>query len=82
MDDPSRKLAEAREHLEALKQAGLSRETLLALLDEDSQQPQHSQPQPLPQQQQLDLRRMWNIPPRPSRPYRPIDVAMYGTGNH
>ena len=70
MDDPSRKLAEAREHLEALKQAGLSRETLLALLDEDSGQAPQSQ-QPSQQQQQLDLRRMWKIPPP-----APIDRPM------
>ncbi|KAI2619772.1 hypothetical protein GGS26DRAFT_595176 [Hypomontagnella submonticulosa] len=38
MDHPSRVLAQAREHLEALKQSGLSRDALLALLEEDAQQ--------------------------------------------
>ncbi|KAL7621632.1 hypothetical protein AAE478_008959 [Parahypoxylon ruwenzoriense] len=42
MDHPSRVLAQARQHLEALKQSGLSRDTLIALLGEES----------LPQQQQ------------------------------
>ncbi|KAI0153105.1 hypothetical protein GGR57DRAFT_156312 [Xylariaceae sp. FL1272] len=37
MDDPSRILAQARQHLEALKQAGLSRDDLLALIGEDPQ---------------------------------------------
>ncbi|KAI1296412.1 hypothetical protein F5Y03DRAFT_370259 [Xylaria venustula] len=49
MDDPSRILARARAQLEALKQAGLSKNDLLALLEEDSQQQQSQQPQ---QQQQ------------------------------
>ncbi|KAI6089190.1 hypothetical protein F4821DRAFT_67264 [Hypoxylon rubiginosum] len=43
MDHPSRVLAQAREHLEALKQSGLSRDALLALLEEDSQQQQRQQ---------------------------------------
>ncbi|KAI0010800.1 hypothetical protein F4779DRAFT_616239 [Xylariaceae sp. FL0662B] len=43
MDQPSRILAQAREHLEALKQSGLSRDTLLALLEEDP--PQQAQQQ-------------------------------------
>ncbi|GAP86667.2 putative homeobox and C2H2 transcription [Rosellinia necatrix] len=38
MDDPSRILAQARQQLEALKQAGLSRDDLLALLEEETQQ--------------------------------------------
>ncbi|KAI2601842.1 hypothetical protein GGR54DRAFT_580271 [Hypoxylon sp. NC1633] len=38
MDHPSRVLAQAREHLEALKQSGLSRDALIALLGEDHQQ--------------------------------------------
>ncbi|OTA58842.1 hypothetical protein K449DRAFT_424154 [Hypoxylon sp. EC38] len=40
MDHPSRVLAQAREHLEALKQSGLSRDALLALLEEEPQQQQ------------------------------------------
>ncbi|KAK7946146.1 uncharacterized protein PG986_010467 [Apiospora aurea] len=50
--DPSRILEQARKHLEALKQAGLSREALLALLEEDCP-PQQQQIQQ--QQQQLRL---------------------------
>lgn len=49
MDHPSRVLAQAREHLEALKQSGLSRDALLALLGEE---PQQQQPQQQQQQQQ------------------------------
>ncbi|KAI5861026.1 hypothetical protein GGS23DRAFT_205418 [Durotheca rogersii] len=45
MDHPSRVLAQARQHLEALKQSGLSRNELIALLGEESQ------PQPQPQSQ-------------------------------
>ncbi|KAI3317365.1 hypothetical protein HD806DRAFT_371693 [Xylariaceae sp. AK1471] len=45
MDDPSRVLAQARQQLEALKQAGLSRNDLLALLEEDSQHQQQQQQQ-------------------------------------
>ncbi|KAI0538422.1 hypothetical protein GGR58DRAFT_298810 [Xylaria digitata] len=45
MDDPSRILAQARQQLEALKQAGLSKSDLLALLEEEpQQQPQHMTP--------------------------------------
>ncbi|KAI0886330.1 uncharacterized protein GGS22DRAFT_127532 [Annulohypoxylon maeteangense] len=51
MDHPSRVLAQAREHLEALKQSGLSRDALLALLEEQPQQQQQQQQQP-PQQPQ------------------------------
>ncbi|KAI1391852.1 uncharacterized protein F4822DRAFT_107232 [Hypoxylon trugodes] len=36
MDHPSRVLAQAREQLEALKQSGLTRDALLALLDEET----------------------------------------------
>ncbi|KAH8205432.1 hypothetical protein TruAng_000338 [Truncatella angustata] len=42
-NDPSRILEQARQHLEALKQAGLSREALLALLGEDDQSKQQQQ---------------------------------------
>ncbi|KAJ2990521.1 hypothetical protein NUW58_g2909 [Xylaria curta] len=45
MDDPSRILAQARQQLEALKQAGLSREAIMALLEEEPQQQhQHMTP--------------------------------------
>ncbi|KAI0858008.1 hypothetical protein F4860DRAFT_325484 [Xylaria cubensis] len=43
MDDPSRILAQARQQLEALKQAGLSRDDLLALIEEEPQQQQQQQ---------------------------------------
>ncbi|KAI1343451.1 hypothetical protein F5Y15DRAFT_234077 [Xylariaceae sp. FL0016] len=43
MDDPSRILAQAREHLEALRQAGLSKDDLLALIEEEPQQPHQPQ---------------------------------------
>ncbi|KAI0400899.1 hypothetical protein F4802DRAFT_462500 [Xylaria palmicola] len=47
MDDPSKILAQARQQLEALKQAGLSRDDLLALLEEEPQQHhQHHQHMP------------------------------------
>lgn len=49
MDHPSRVLEQAREHLEALKQSGLSHDALIALLGETSQQQQQQQQ---PQQQQ------------------------------
>lgn len=49
MDHPSRVLAQAREHLEALKQSGLSRDALLALLEEQPQQQQQQQPPQQPQ---------------------------------
>ncbi|KAI0427556.1 hypothetical protein F5Y09DRAFT_28626 [Xylaria sp. FL1042] len=49
MDDPSRILAQARQQLEALKQAGLSKNDLLALLEEEPQQ----QLQQQQQQQQM-----------------------------
>jgi hypothetical protein len=52
MDDPSRRLAEARQQLEALKQAGLSRDELIALLEEG---PQHHQQQQQQQQQQRHM---------------------------
>lgn len=42
-NDPSRILEQARQHLEALKQAGLSREALIALLGEDDQSKQQQQ---------------------------------------
>ncbi|KAI1370217.1 hypothetical protein F4677DRAFT_439021 [Hypoxylon crocopeplum] len=45
MDHPSRVLAQAREHLEALKQSGLSRDALIALLGEGPQQQQQQQQQ-------------------------------------
>ncbi|KAI1212018.1 uncharacterized protein F4807DRAFT_450642 [Annulohypoxylon truncatum] len=45
MDHPSRVLEQAREHLEALKQSGLSRDALLALLEEQPQQQQQQQQQ-------------------------------------
>ncbi|KAK6066758.1 homeobox and C2H2 transcription protein [Seiridium cupressi] len=57
-NDPSRILEQARQHLEALKQAGLSREALIALLGEDDQSKQQQQlqvhlqhPPPPPQYQ-------------------------------
>ncbi|RYP48285.1 hypothetical protein DL768_005795 [Monosporascus sp. mg162] len=60
MDDSARRLAEAREQLEALKKSGLSTETLIALLNEGNQpqqqQQQPQQQQPQQQQQQLDPR--------------------------
>ncbi|KAI0599575.1 hypothetical protein F4775DRAFT_117703 [Biscogniauxia sp. FL1348] len=71
MDDPSRILAQARQHLEALKQTGLSREELLQLLAEDTQQPQQ------PQQQQSPSRHN-TIPESPAMPnfsYRDINAS-------
>ncbi|KAI8960213.1 hypothetical protein F5Y11DRAFT_272123 [Daldinia sp. FL1419] len=52
MDHPSRVLAQAREHLEALKQSGLSRDALLALLGEEPQSQQQQQQQQQQQRQQ------------------------------
>ncbi|KAI1124321.1 hypothetical protein F5Y10DRAFT_249742 [Nemania abortiva] len=52
MEDSSRILAQARQQLEALKQAGLSRDDLLALLEEETQQPQQQQQQQPQQPQQ------------------------------
>ncbi|KAI1827618.1 hypothetical protein F4861DRAFT_327687 [Xylaria intraflava] len=52
MDDPSRILAQARQQLEALKQAGLSRSDLLALLEEEPQQSQQTQQSHQSQQSQ------------------------------
>ncbi|KAI0449859.1 hypothetical protein F5B21DRAFT_29908 [Xylaria acuta] len=46
MDDSSRILARARQQLEALKQAGLSRDDLMALLEEEPQQ-QHQRVTPV-----------------------------------
>ncbi|KAI1818641.1 hypothetical protein GGS20DRAFT_581397 [Poronia punctata] len=51
MDDPSRILAQARQQLEALKQAGLSRADLLALLEDEPTQQLQPQPQQLLLQQ-------------------------------
>lgn len=60
-NDPSRILEQARQHLEALKQAGLSREALIALLEEDDQPKQ---------QQQLQIQ--LQSPPPPQQPaYQP-----------
>ncbi|KAI1472622.1 uncharacterized protein F4812DRAFT_409703 [Daldinia caldariorum] len=55
MDHPSRVLAQAREHLEALKQSGLSRDALLALLEEEPQPQQPQQPQQQQQHQQANM---------------------------
>ncbi|RYP16615.1 hypothetical protein DL765_005006 [Monosporascus sp. GIB2] len=55
MDDSARRLAEAREQLEALKKSGLSTETLIALLNEGSQHQQQQQPRQEQQQQQQQL---------------------------
>jgi hypothetical protein len=68
-NDPSRILEQARQHLEALKQAGLSREALIALLEEDDQPKQQQQLQiqlqapPAPPQYQP--------PPPPSQQQQP-----------
>ncbi|KAK8023628.1 hypothetical protein PG993_011694 [Apiospora rasikravindrae] len=72
--DPSRILEQARKHLEALKQAGLSREALLALLEEDcppqqqqiQQQQQQQQQQLQQQQQQQQLQQQQSQPPHPA----------------
>ncbi|KAI1077752.1 hypothetical protein F5B20DRAFT_252162 [Whalleya microplaca] len=76
MDQPSRILAQAREQLEALKQSGLSRDDLLALLEEDTQQQAQQQPRntaagdsaspSIPNFSYRDINNSFNPPP----PYR------------
>ncbi|KAI3334540.1 hypothetical protein F4824DRAFT_468258 [Ustulina deusta] len=64
MDDPSRILAQARQQLEALKQAGLSKNDLLALLEEEPQQQQQQQhPHQQHQQQQHQQQHMTPVTP-------------------
>ncbi|KAI0174061.1 hypothetical protein BJ166DRAFT_136029 [Pestalotiopsis sp. NC0098] len=81
--DPSRILEQARQHLEALKQAGLSREALLELLGEDDQSKQqqqlqiHLQQPPQPQYQPP--------PPPPPQPTQGVESQLspsYGIPNH
>ncbi|OTA98113.1 hypothetical protein M426DRAFT_17739 [Hypoxylon sp. CI-4A] len=70
MDHPSRVLEQAREHLEALKQSGLSRDALIALLGEgDGQQQQQQQSQ---QQQQNAM--ITDVQAIPNYSYRDINA--------
>ncbi|KAI0172918.1 hypothetical protein GGR52DRAFT_546704 [Hypoxylon sp. FL1284] len=66
MDHPSRVLAQAREHLAALKQSGLSRDTLLALLEEEPQQQRQqammAEAQAVPNFSYRDINSMGNFP--------------------
>ncbi|KAH8648408.1 hypothetical protein BX600DRAFT_114923 [Xylariales sp. PMI_506] len=65
-NEPSRILEQARRHLEALKQAGLSREALIALLDEEDQPKQQQQLQVhLRQQSPNSLQPPQQPPPPP-----------------
>ncbi|KAI1778837.1 hypothetical protein F4818DRAFT_230578 [Hypoxylon cercidicola] len=71
MDHPSRVLAQAREHLEALKQSGLSRDALLALLEEDSQQQRQqamlAEAQAIPNFSYRDINASYSQPPHKQR---------------
>jgi hypothetical protein len=67
--DPSRILEQARQHLEALKQAGLSREALLELLGEDDQSKQ---------QQQLQIHLQQPPPPQYQPPPPPPPQTTQG----
>ncbi|ORY60672.1 uncharacterized protein BCR38DRAFT_317055, partial [Pseudomassariella vexata] len=69
---PSRILEQARRHLEALKQSGLSRETLLALLEEDNQQQQQQQSQQqIPHQNPQQQGQQAQPPQHPQHPQHP-----------
>ncbi|CAJ2503384.1 Uu.00g107780.m01.CDS01 [Anthostomella pinea] len=79
MDDPSGILAKAREHLEALKQSGLSREALRALLEEEPEQhPQQQQQQhfaipetsTVPNFSHREVHSPFPHPPHPTHQYR------------
>ncbi|KAI1177860.1 hypothetical protein F4777DRAFT_540618 [Nemania sp. FL0916] len=74
MDDPSRILAQARQQLEALKQAGLSRNDILALFEEESQMSQEQQQQPQQQQpqQQQHHPHQHIAPVTPATPATPV----------
>ncbi|KAI1101876.1 hypothetical protein F4804DRAFT_314740 [Jackrogersella minutella] len=63
MDHPSRVLAQAREHLEALKQSGLSRDALLALLEEPQQQAMAAEAAGMPNFSYRDIN-SYSQPPR------------------
>ncbi|KAI1114116.1 hypothetical protein F5Y14DRAFT_191505 [Nemania sp. NC0429] len=81
MDDPSRILAQARQQLEALKKAGLSRDDLLALLKEETQEHQN-QPQQQQQQQQHQQHMTPMTPVTPATPVTPDASALQNFSYH